>query len=401
MSDDLRDLVLLIDDDFAVRQMHARMLTRAGFRVETANSGAEGLNLLERGLRVGAIITDLHMPGIDGLAFMRAVRKFDLDVPVIVVTGYPSLESAMRVIEYGGFRYFTKPAQAAELVNATRSGMAMHRLACLKRRALELYESERWHFGDRASLETTFDEAIDRLWMAFQPIVNHKKREIIGYEALVRSHHPVLGSPGPLLGAAERLGRVTELGRRIRRHVVDAVTAAPIETLIFMNLHAADLNDDDLYSQTSALAGCAPRVVLEVTERSSLDRVSDVQGRAQALRRMGFKLAIDDLGAGYAGLSSFAQLEPDIAKVDMSLIRDIDNSSQKQSIVRSMLTVCRNELAVDVVCEGVETEAERDCLDGLGCDTQQGYLFGRPSATFAMPTWHEDAPLPLAAGAAQ
>ena len=100
------------------------------------------------------------------------------------------------------------------------------------------------------------DQAIDQLWMAFQPIVNWKKREIVGYEALVRSHSEALGSPGPLLSAAERLGRVGELGQRIRRHVVDAVTAAPVETLIFMNLHAADLNDDTLYSRSSALYGC-------------------------------------------------------------------------------------------------------------------------------------------------
>jgi EAL domain-containing protein (putative c-di-GMP-specific phosphodiesterase class I) len=389
MQDDVRDIVLLIDDDFSVRKMHARVLSRAGFSVESAASGAEALTLIGRGLRVGAVVTDLHMPGLDGLAFMKALRKLDLDVPVIVVTGYPSLESAVRVIEYGGFRYLTKPASATELVAAIRSAVSMHRLALLKRRALELYESERWHFGDRATLETTFDQAIEQLWMAFQPIVNFRKREIVGYEALVRTTHPAFPSPGPLLGAAERLGRVGELGQRIRRHVVDAVLAAPVETLIFMNLHAADLNDDALYSKSTALAGCASRIVLEVTERSSLDRVTDVKGRAQSLRSLGFKLAIDDLGAGYAGLSSFSQLEPDIAKLDMSLVRDIDNSPQKQSIVRSMLDVCTKELGVHVICEGVETIAERDALDKLGSETQQGYLFGRPSEGFTVPRWSE------------
>lgn len=398
MHDDVRDLVLLIDDDFSVRKMHAKVLSRAGFSIEAAAGGAEALGLLERGLRVGAIVTDLHMPGIDGVGFMRALRKIDLDVPVIVVTGYPSLESAVKVMEYGGFRYLTKPAPAGELVAAIRSAVSMHRLAMLKRRALELYESEQWHFGDRASLEATFEQAIDKLWMAFQPIVNYRKREIIGYEALVRSGHPQMSTPGPLLGAAERLGRVGELGQRIRRHVVDAVTAAPIETLIFMNLHAADLNDDALYSKTSPLCACAPRIVLEVTERSSLDRVTDVKGRAEALRRMGYKIAIDDLGAGYAGLSSFAQLDPDIAKLDMSLVRDIDNSMQKQSIVKSMLQVCRDELGVAVICEGVETEAERDTLDDLGSDTLQGYLFGRPNAGFAAANWSAH-PSPLASSA--
>jgi EAL domain-containing protein (putative c-di-GMP-specific phosphodiesterase class I) len=391
MDDDVRDLVLLVDDDFSVRKMHARVLARAGFSVDAAASGAEAIGMIEHGLRVGAIVTDLHMPGLDGVAFLRAVRKLDLDVPVVVVTGYPSLESAMRVIEYGGFRYLTKPTSAADLLSAIRSAVSMHRLARLKRRALELYESERWHFGDLPSLDASFDQALERLWMAFQPIVNLKRHEIVGYEALVRAHHPTLGAPGPLLGAAERLGRVGELGQRIRRHVVDAVRAAPVETLIFMNLHAADLNDDALYSKSSPLCACATRVVLEVTERSSLDRVNDVKSRAQTLRNLGYKLAIDDLGAGYAGLSSFSQLEPDIAKLDMSLVRDIDNSPQKQSIVRSMLDVCTKELGVTVICEGVETPAERDTLDRLGSDTQQGYLFGRPCDHFAMPHWGEPA----------
>jgi EAL domain-containing protein (putative c-di-GMP-specific phosphodiesterase class I) len=387
MQEDTRDLVLLIDDDFSVRKMHAKLLSRAGFSVEAAASGDEALGMLERGLRVGAVVTDLLMPGVDGLSFMKAVRRLDLDVPVLVVTGYPSLETAVKVIEYGGFRYMTKPASATELVTAVKSAVSMHRLALLKRRALELYESERWHFGDRASLEATFDEALQHVWMAFQPIVNHRLREIIGFEALVRAHHPVLGNPAMLLGAAERLGRVRDLGQQIRRHVVDAVRAAPVETLIFMNLHAADLNDDALYSSSSPLAECAKRVVLEVTERSSLDRVHDVKARAESLRALGYKLAIDDLGAGYAGLSSFSQLEPDIAKLDMSLVRGIDSSAQKQSIVRSMLEVCSKELGVMVVCEGVETIAERDTLDRLGSDTQQGYLFGRPSPGFTTPTW--------------
>jgi len=388
---EVRDLVLLVDDDFSVRKMHAKVLSRAGYAVEAAPSAAEALHLLERGLRVGAIVTDLHMPGIDGVSFLRAIRKFDLDVPVIIVTGYPSLESAVRVIEYGGYRYLTKPAPATELAAAVRGAVSMHRLAMLKRRALELYEGERWHLGDRATLESNFEQALDVLWMAFQPIVNWRKREIVGYEALVRSHHQVLGTPGPLLAAAERLGRIGELGQRIRRHVVDAVRAAPVETSIFMNLHAADLNDDALYSRSSDLAACASRIVLEVTERSSLDRVNDVKGRAQALRNIGFKLAIDDLGAGYAGLSSFSQLEPDIAKLDMSLIRDIDASPQKQSIVRSMVSVCRDELGVQVVCEGVETPAERNMLEALGSETQQGYLFGRPHAQFLLPHWGEAA----------
>lgn len=384
---DLKELVLLVDDDASVRRTHAKILSRAGFNVETSTGGGTALRWLETGNKPGAIVTDLHMPGLDGIGFLKAIRRIDLDVPVIVITGYPSIESAMRTLEYGGFRYLTKPASASELVATVRDALALHCLALAKRRALELYESERWQLGDLASLESAFDDTLEQLWMAYQPIVRPSRREVVGYEALVRSSNPRLSMPGPLLNAAERLGRVRELGQRIRSHVVAAVTAAPSEALIFVNLHAADLNDDALFDRTSGFSACSRRIVLEVTERSSLARVKDVTARAQHLRQLGFKLAIDDLGAGYAGLSSFTQLDPDIAKLDMSLIRDIHGSSQKQSIVKSIIDVCQRDLGISVVTEGVETKSEQATLAALGAEAQQGFLFGTPRESFLPPSW--------------
>jgi len=384
--------VLLIDDDFDVRRTHVKMLERAGFDVEPSPSAEHALEMVERGLRASVIVTDLNMPRLTGIDFLRRVRRFDQDVPVVILTGYPSLETAIEAMNYGGFRYLTKPVPSAELTAAVRDGAAMHRLAVAKRRALELYDGSRFHFADRAALEGTFERALDQLWVALQPIVNWRKREIVGYEALMRSHEPLLAEPSSLLDAAERLGRLRELGRRVRGHVVHAVEVAPIETLLFTNLHAADLNDDDLYRSGSPLGACANRIVLEVTERSSLERVPDVKERVKSLRALGFKIAVDDLGAGYAGLSSFSQLEPDIAKLDASLIRDIDASPQKKSIVRSMLSVCRDDLGVQVISEGVETTAERDTLDELGAFELQGYLFGKPALGFTQPRWSISAP---------
>jgi EAL domain-containing protein (putative c-di-GMP-specific phosphodiesterase class I) len=201
----------------------------------------------------------------------------------------------------------------------------------------------------------------------------------------MRSTDPTLSHPGLILNAAERLGRVHELGRRIRRLVAESIARAPEDAIIFTNLHSVDLNDEDLYAPNAALSAHAGRVVLEITERNSLDRVSDVRSRIGRLRALGYRIAVDDLGAGYAGLSSFGQLEPDIVKLDMSLVRGIDSSSRKSSIVRSMISVCAGDLGTIVVCEGVETEAERDTLDRLGADLLQGYLFARPERDFLAP----------------
>ena len=97
-----------------------------------------------------------------------------------------------------------------------------------------------------------------------------------------------------------------ELGRHIRRNVADAIHDAPTDSLMFVNLHSADLNDAELYSEGSPLSQHARRVVLEITERASLESVKDVQGCMEKLRKLGYRIAVDDLGAGYAGLSSFS-----------------------------------------------------------------------------------------------
>ena len=101
---------------------------------------------------------------------------------------------------------------------------------------------------------------------------------------------------------------------------------------------------------------------------------------------MGFRIAVDDLGAGYAGLTSFALLEPEIVKLDMTLVRDIHESATKQKLVKSMAALCK-DMGMVVVAEGVETTAERDVLAGLGCDLMQGYLFAKPGKPFPEVMW--------------
>jgi EAL domain-containing protein (putative c-di-GMP-specific phosphodiesterase class I) len=122
-------------------------------------------------------------------------------------------------------------------------------------------------------------------------------------------------------------------------------------------------------------------VVLEITERAALEEVDDVPGRAQRLRDLGFGLAVDDLGAGYAGLNSFAQLAPEYVKLDITLVSGIHRDRLRRKLIRSLTTLC-SDMGITVVAEGVETPDERDTLVELGCDLLQGYLLGRPSATF-------------------
>ena len=154
-------------------------------------------------------------------------------------------------------------------------------------------------------------------------------------------------------------------------------------TWIFVNVHPTDFQDPDLASPDGHLTPYAHRVVLDVTERRTLDLVQDIGERAIQLRDLGYRISVDDLGVGYAGLASFTVLEPDFVKLDAALIRDINASKRKQSLVQSLISMCGRELGMLVICEGVETEVERDVLESLGADLMQGYLFGRPVDEFA------------------
>ena len=177
---------------------------------------------------------------------------------------------------------------------------------------------------------------------------------MFAYEALVRNEEPTLRSPPDLFEAAERLGRLQELGRAVRDRVARTLDEQPMSALLFINLHAMELDDDSLISADAPLSRHAARVVLEVTERAPLEKIRDVTARVAQLRALGYRIAVDDLGAGYAGLTSFAHLEPEVVKVDMSLIRGIDRSPMKQKLLGSIVALCR-DLGIEIIAEGVET----------------------------------------------
>jgi len=378
--------ILLVDDDAAVRRDYARALRRAGWRVDTASDGREAIESLGSG-EYSVIVSDISMPGVSGIEFLRAVRQRELDVPMVLVTGDPMLQTAVEAVEYGAFRYLIKPITLGELTDTVRKAIKLFRLAQLKREALAAIGAEGKWLGDRVALEARFESALARMHMEFQPIVNWPERRVFAYEALVRSAESTLATPVDLLDAAERLGRIHELGRMVRGEVARAAEHVPHDAQLFVNLHGLDLDDEQLYQPTSPLSRCAPRVILEVTERWPLDGVKGLKGRILRLRELGFRIALDDLGAGYAGLTTFTQLEPDFVKLDRALVTGLDGSNRKRSVVRSMLRLCGEELGIQVVGEGVETTGERDALGRDGCQLLQGFLFARPGPEFPTPIW--------------
>jgi EAL domain-containing protein (putative c-di-GMP-specific phosphodiesterase class I) len=377
-----RSAVLVVDDEPLVFDVIARALEDS-FDVTTCDDGARALSQIEKG-SFAAVVSDINMPGMSGLELLRASRDFDADLPVLLITGQPTWEAAAQAIEYGVFRYLSKPFSLDELREQVKQATQLYRLARLKREAINLGGIA--GPADRAGLEASFDRVLSSFGMAFQPIVSLSRKAILGYEALFRSNEPSLPNPEDVLEAAERLHATQRLGRAVRAFVAERRPEMNRDWLLFVNLHPSDLLDPDLTLGASPLTPIAACVVLEITERAPLSSLERVRERCFELRRMGFRIAVDDLGAGYAGLTSFAVLDPDIVKVDMNLVRGIESSAVKRRLVGSVVSLCR-EMEMMLVAEGVETAAERDVLSDLGCDLFQGYLFARPASAFFQPAF--------------
>ena len=372
--------LLLVDDEPFVLDAYAEALSMVGWKVDCAADGHAAIQLL-RTQSYDVVVSDIAMPGMDGVQFLRAVRDFDLDVPVVLITGNPAIDTAVRAIEHGAFQYLIKPIPLSVVQKTAQRAATMHDLARLKRQALQLLGEPALGPGDRAGLEARFANALKTLSLVYQPIVSLVSKSVFAYEALVRTAEPTLKSPDALFSTAERLERLPEMGRTLRQMAAERVTLVSKPTLLFVNLHPLDLLDEELIRPTAPLSLTASRIVLEINERTSIAGVVNLRQRIQRLRSLGYRIAIDDLGAGQAGLGMLASLEPDIAKIDMSLVRDVDQMTTKRSIVRSMASLC-SDLGIRLVAEGVQTPGERDALLDCGCDLLQGFLFGRPASSF-------------------
>jgi EAL domain-containing protein (putative c-di-GMP-specific phosphodiesterase class I) len=367
--------VLVAEDDAGLLEVLTTLLTESGYEVLAAASGKDAIAQL-RSASVDIVLTDIVMPDATGVDVLRAARERHLDTPVILMTGNPSVPTAVEALSLGALSYLVKPVAEATLLAALSEALGLSRLASLRRQAVAELGGGRLS-ADRAGLETAFARAQAGMWMAYQPVIWAQTGALFGHEALLRTTDPELTSAAAFLDVAERLDRISELGRLIRQRVAENLAALPEAVLV--NLHPLELMDPELGEGTDPLSSFSDRVVLEITERAPLEGLGDLREQGRRLRARGFRLAIDDLGAGYAALSSFASLGPDLVKIDMSLVRGLDQNPTKRKLVTSIVELCR-DLGILVVAEGVETTEERDMLLRVGCDLLQGYLFGRPEA---------------------
>ena len=297
------------------------------------------------------------------------------------MTGGPEIETARLAVDCGAQGYLIKPLSMVELKAAVERQIHSHHELRRQRQIVAVSEQQE---QETQLLREKLQHALDRMWMAFQPIVSWSTKSVVAYEALLRTTDPVLNIPTEILAVAEKLGEVHTLGHRTRKLIADVIAQHPELPGVFVNLHVLDLLDEQLFSSSSPLYPFASHIHFEITERMAIEKIADTHDRIERLRKLGYKIAVDDLGEGYSGLNSFAVLEPDAVKLDMSLIRGIEKAPTKRRMVRALASLCR-ELGTPLVAEGVETQAELDTLLELGADWLQGFLFARPDYPLPVP----------------
>jgi len=374
--------ILVAEAEDAHLSAHASALGRAGFAVDLAGDGGTARAFLAAN-PYAAIVADAGLHGLDAIGLLRVARSRDLDVPLVVVTGAAHVGLSAVAVQQGALCFLEKPV-ASDLLCATLSyAVKLHRLAKLRRKALDELGGNWSQLGDRVALEQVFERAFGCLSIAFQPIISWSNRRVIGHEALLRSSDPSLPDPSSVLAVAERLGRIDQIGRLVRERVARSMARAPAE-YVFVNMHAHELLDGELYSASAPLSQFGKRIVIEISEHALLDDVSHLESRAEALRKLGFRLAMDNLGPGYPGLSSFARLRPEFAKYDLSLVRGIDQNPAQADIVAEM-TALLGAMNTRVIAAGIESIAERDAVVAAGVDLLQGFAFSKPDMTYRQP----------------
>jgi EAL domain-containing protein (putative c-di-GMP-specific phosphodiesterase class I) len=381
--------LLLVDDNPMVLRWLKRYLEGGRHKVVACTSAHEALKLIAEHA-VHVVVSDISMPEMSGLELLQQVRELDADLPVILLTGVPSIDSAASAVEYGAFMYLMKPVTPDVLAIAIERASRCYLQSKRRRENLAILGIND-EASQLSSLERAFESSLSALWLAYQPIVSFAAKEAFAYEALLRSDNDALNSPEAMLHAAERLGVLNKLGRAVRGRAADSFDSLPENAVLFVNLHPQDLMDIRLLDDHSELAPFASRIVLEITEHCGLSKFDSLPEKVRTLRNLGFRIAVDDLGAGHSGLANVALLEPEFIKLDMALVRNIDQSNVKQKLVASLVSLS-TAMGHSIIAEGVETEAECETLLGLGCDLLQGYFFARPERELPQIRWHHQGP---------
>ena len=387
----LRDLsVLVVEDHDFQREMILGMLARLNARgLHSAADGQAALDILQA-QPIDIIISDIDMPGMDGLEFMRRLAQSRNRASVIIVSAIERglLESTEAMVKAYGINLLGvigKPVTRASLAcllvrHAPPAGTLQQRPVTYPSFSLDEI---------KAGLERRQFEAF------YQPKVDLATCRVVGAEALARWRHPRLGivAPGAFLPKLEESGDVDQLMWQMLDQAAgfcSTLNACGVESSVAVNLSLRSLNNFDLakgvYDAVLAQRLSSSKVCLEITESAATTNLGAALENLTRLRMKGFTLSIDDFGTGYSSMQQLTRVPFTELKIDRSFVSSSANNEAARVILRSSLQMAR-DLNIKAVAEGVETRQEWELLQELGCDLAQGYFIAKPMHARAYMAW--------------
>ncbi len=365
--------ILIVDDDDSVTEGLAENLQRPGRELILCGDLESAQLVIERDVPA-YVVTDIRLSGpfrYEGLDFIQEIKRLSADARIIVMTGAWTADLEREALERGASGVLEKPFETADL---------------------EAYLSE--PAGDEEpsvvrvpSLDHVIHSPL--LVPAFQPIVDLSvpgAETVYGYESLARFGGPLFSNPATLFEYASRKGRLVDLELACMRHTLVHGASLPATARLFINVHPVVIASDDLASAlTVALAEAgiaAERVVLEITEQSSLGSSAMVERQCARLRELGFSLALDDVGIAYSHLTHIEQILPVYLKVSQEFGSDFEVHATRTKIVRNVLSLAQ-DFDCQLILEGIESAQTRDAARDLGIRLGQGYFFARPAPAAA------------------
>jgi EAL domain-containing protein (putative c-di-GMP-specific phosphodiesterase class I)/CheY-like chemotaxis protein len=249
---------------------------------------------------------------------------------------------------------------------------------------------------ERSASHTRLVDELDRVLAdeqiscVYQPVVELEDYKVVGYEVLARGPQSSdLHAPEMLFEVARDQGRVRELDLLCRLMASRSSSTLPEELLRFVNTEPVSLfmrGKSDLFVEEFVAATPEPlrsKTVIEITEKSVIEDFEQFRDVVARLRAHGFRIAIDDAGAGYSGLRTVVEAEPDFIKLDISLIRGVNDSHVKQKLVKTLRDFA-SEAGIALIAEGIETESQLAVLRQLEIPYGQGFLFGHPGSPYPL-----------------
>jgi len=360
--------ILLVEDDPVAVENISSLLKSRNYRVDCANTGEEGL--IKAKNQPDLIILDRYLPDIEGLEVCRKIRtdKNLRSIPIVILTARDTIAEKIEGLYVGADDYITKPFDSEELLARLE--------AAFRRSRFGEQDQE-----DKDELITELKKIIEQKQIVpfFQPIVDLKTFAPLGFEVLSRPPQTsILSNPEFLFKTAMASGMYFQLEMLCWEMGFERWKNSGRKEKVFLNCIPSLVESDDFNPEFLQNIGIdLSNVVLEITERVSIQNYSLFFNKINALKEKGLKLAVDDVGSGFASLDTIAETKPDYVKIDMSLIRDIHTDNIKQSIVEAIVNFCKKTNMI-TVAEGVEVRDEVEKVLSMGVDAAQGYYLARP-----------------------